>query len=85
MGTIYKITNNLNNKSYIGLTTREPETRFYEYRYYSANFENTTVKKTLITKIIHDIGIENFSFEVVETDIPNELLDDKEIYYIEKI
>ena len=32
MGYIYKITNILNNKSYIGLTIREPKIRFEEHK-----------------------------------------------------
>jgi len=83
-GSIYKITNKLNGKCYIGLTTRDPETRFYEYRYYSNNIEITVAKKQLITQAIAETGYDNFSFEVLETNIPNDLLDVKEKEYITK-
>lgn len=80
MGLIYKITNQLNNKSYIGLTTRDFGTRKKEYFYYNAiqKFE------TPIYLAFNKYGISNFTFELIEDNISNKDLDCKEQEYIEK-
>ena len=70
---IYKITNKLNNKSYIGRSI-DIERRFREHK----NYPETTIGKA-----IQEDGIENFIFEIVELCDESEL-DEKEIYYINK-
>lgn len=50
---LYKITNLLNNKNYIGVTNRNPEERFAEHKKPSS--------KSFISKAIQSDGIENFS------------------------
>ena len=42
MGTIYKITNKLNGKSYIGLTIRSVEERWKEHKYRSKNITSNS-------------------------------------------
>lgn len=79
MGTIYKITNKLNGNSYIGLTIRSVEERWKEHKYRS---KNITSNSQTINKAIHKYGVENFSFEVLEDNIDNEVLKEKEQYYI---
>lgn len=79
MGTIYKITNKLNGNSYIGLTIRSVEERWKEHKYRS---KNITSNSQTISKAIHKYGVENFSFEVLEDNIDNEVLKEKERYYI---
>ena len=79
MGTIYKITNNLNNKIYIGKTIREPEIRWAEHKRDSQKENN---KNILLYKAFNKYGIENFTFSIIEDNINEELLDEKEIYYI---
>lgn len=56
---IYKITNKLNNKVYIGQTV-DPHRRWKEHR--NANRS----KKAYIHKIIQETGAEHFSFELIE-------------------
>lgn len=80
MGCIYKITNKLNNKSYIGLTIRSPQMRWSEHIYRSKNITNNS---QTICKAINKYGSDNFLFEVIEDNILNEVLQEKEKYYIE--
>jgi group I intron endonuclease len=79
-GLIYKISNSINKKLYIGLTTRPLEERILEYEYASQN--SKTYKG--IVAAMSKYGFDKFKFEIVEEEIPDEELDDKEIYYIEK-
>ena len=70
---IYKITNLLNNKSYIGQST------FIEKRW-SEEKRNKNNGKTL-TNAINKYGIENFKFEILE-ECEQDLLNEKEQQYI---
>lgn len=70
---IYKITNLINGKSYIGQSVHIKR-RWAEHCQPSAH--------SLIGKAIQKYGKENFSFQVVE-ECPIELLDEKEEYYID--
>lgn len=69
---IYKITNLTNGKSYVGQSVHI-ERRWTEHCLPSAN--------SLIAKAIQKYGKEQFSFQVVEECMP-EQLDEKEEYYI---
>lgn len=73
---LYKITNLLNNKNYIGVTSRNPEKRFAEHKKPSS--------KSFISKAIQSDGIENFSFEVLLTNIEKEKISSLECEYIKK-
>lgn len=70
---IYKITNRLNNKVYIGQTIRDLATRVQEHRR-KAN--------SLVGKAINKYGIENFTIEEIYTATSIEDLNDNEVYYI---
>ena len=74
---LYKITNLLNNKNYIGVTNRNPEERFAEHKKPSS--------KSFIGKAIRSDGIENFSFEVLLTNIEDNKISSLECEYIKKI
>lgn len=69
---IYKITNKLNGKAYIGQSVNI-ERRFKEH-----------CSKTglVIEAAIAKYGTDNFTFEVLE-ECPKELLNEREVYYIE--
>ena len=73
---LYKITNLLNNKNYIGVTNRNPEERFAEHKKPSS--------KSFIGKAIQSDGIENFSFEVLLTNIEDNKISSLECEYIKK-
>lgn len=75
-GVIYKITNKLNNKSYIG-----------RKKIYSKNYNdlhNYFGSGIHIINSIKKYGIENFKKEYLDVAYSDEELDKKEIYYIEK-
>lgn len=76
MYNLYKITNLLNNKVYIGVTNRDPEERFAEHKRPSS--------KSFISKAIQSNGVENFSFEVLLTNIEDEKISNLECEYIKK-
>jgi group I intron endonuclease len=70
---IYKITNNINGKSYIGLKSKTVEE---SKNYYGSG--------TLINQAIDKYGKENFTKEILERNInSHEILNDQEIYWIE--
>ena len=72
---IYKITNKINKKIYIG------QSKDIEYRWkdHKRRFKN---QKTPIQKAIYKYGIDNFSFEVLK-ECSIDCLNDLEIYYIQ--
>lgn len=82
MGCIYKITNKINQKIYIGKTIREPLTRWKEHLQY-ANHQQERYNTPLYSAM-RKYGIENFDFEVIENNILNEQeLNRKEQQYIQ--
>lgn len=72
MAYIYKITNDINKKVYIGMTTRNVELRWKEHLRHSSQ---------LIDAAIQQLGKEHFKIEVIE-ECSEEEVDDKEIYWI---
>ena len=76
MYSLYKITNLLNNKCYIGITNRNPEERFAEHKKSSAS--------SFIGKAIQSDGINNFSFEIILTNIKDDEISKIECEYIQK-
>jgi hypothetical protein len=77
MPYIYKIINNVNQKIYIGKTTRTIEERFKEH---CKDYKKRDLEKRPLYSAMKKYGIENFSIELVEeTDNPEE----REKYWIE--
>jgi len=72
-GVVYKITNKLNGKMYVGQTTRSIEERFGEHARH---------KKFLVDKAICKYGRENFLIEVIEECDTREQLNEREIFWI---
>ena len=70
---IYKITNNVNGKIYIGQTVRTLEERFTEHK---------RNKKSLISKAFKKYGIENFTIEQIDTAESIDELNELEFKYI---
>ena len=74
-GIIYKITNKVNGKSYIGQTRYTIEFRWKQHQHKKDN--------TYFHNAIHKYGIENFSIEILEK-CNIEDLNSREIFYIAK-
>ena len=74
--SIYKITNKINNKSYIG-QTNNINRRFQEHKVQKNDSDGTS---KLLHQAIKKYGLENFDFEVLEENIEN--YDAREQYWI---
>lgn len=78
IGYIYKITNLVNGKIYIGKTMHEPpELRWKEHQH---EMTKERVKNRPLYRALNKYGIKNFKFEVIEKVEGN--LEDREEYYI---
>lgn len=78
MGFIYMIYNKINNKKYIGQTTRTIEKRYKEHlREVDYNRLNLSLYRAM-----RKYGVENFDVKEIE-ECPNEELDEREIYWID--
>jgi group I intron endonuclease len=80
LGWIYKITNNINNKVYIGQTTSTLRARWIKHCNVAKNGRDGQAP-TGIDGAIRKYGEENFVLEAIE-QCPIEELNDKEIYWI---
>ena len=78
---IYKITNLINNKIYIGQSINIQQ-RWMAHRHRPFNI-NSSQYDTPLYRAIRKYGLQNFSFEILEECLEKEL-DSKEQYYIEK-
>lgn len=76
MGKIYKITNKINNKVYIGQTVQNENKRWYHH------LEDAKLGSQLkFHKALNKYGKDNFNWEIIE-EVPNEILNGREIYWI---
>ena len=78
-GRVYIIKNKVNNKVYVGQTTQTVEER-WKYHKRASRDKNKIQYK--FYKAINDIGIDNFYCEILEDNILEEKLEEKEVYYI---
>ena len=77
-GFIYKITNKINGKSYIGQTIQNVKERFYQH---CATKCSQAVLNMVIHKAITKYGKSNFTIEVIE-EVESTNLNDRERYWI---
>lgn len=77
-GFIYKITNTINGKSYIGQTIQNVKERFYQH---CATKCSKAVSNMAIHRAIKKYGKSNFTVEVIE-EIDSVNLNDRERYWI---
>ena len=79
MAFIYKITNDVNQKVYIGMTERSIEERFKEHCY---DYKRRSFEKRPLYAAMKKYGTEHFHVELIEeTNNPEE----REIYWIEAL
>lgn len=78
MGYIYKITNDINNKIYIGQTVNTIEKR---WRQHKCNSTKEYFSQVVLYKAINKYGIEHFHIEEIEK-VENGKLDEREKYWI---
>lgn len=74
-GLIYKYTNKINGKIYIGQTKQQLKIRHYKHL-------TQLNDNTYFHRAIKKYGINNFILEIIEDDIPLDQLDEKERYWI---
>ena len=80
MPYIYKITNQINNKCYIGKTMKiNPLERWKEHQ---RDMKKEDEQHRAIYRALNKYGIDNFIFEIIE-ETTAELLNKKERYYIQ--
>ena len=77
MGIIYKITNHINNKVYIGQTIGTLPKRWREHCFQAKEGNKTYY----LYQAMRKYGIENFSIEQIEV-CPNQKLNERECYWI---
>ena len=73
-GVVYRIYNKINGKSYVGQTIH-PKKRLYDHL-------NGKSKTPAMHNAVQKYGKEAFQFEIIESDIPYDNLDNREIYWI---
>ena len=78
---IYKITNNLNNKVYIGCS-RDIEHRWIAHKSEAFNSKQIPYNYS-IHKAFRKYGIENFTFEIIENILDKEQLFEREKFWIQ--
>lgn len=79
---IYKITNNINGKIYVGQSIDIPK-RIYEHKY-KAFCKDDISYNSAIHNAFRKYGLDNFTFEILE-EVSIKELDDKEIFYIKEL
>ena len=79
-GYIYKITNDINDKVYIGKTLQSIEKRFNEHL---KDSDRRRYEKRPLYNAMNKYGISHFSVSLVE-EVPIEQLNEREIYWIQQ-
>ena len=83
MGYIYKITNDINNKIYIGKTEHiNPEDRWKEHL---NDYKKERCEKRPLYAAMNKYRVEHFHFEVIEETQNDEISCEREQYWIEKL
>lgn len=85
MNIIYKITNQVNHKIYIGKTSRDIVERFKEHKIEANRYKNqrkTFEYESRLYPAMLKYGFENFSIEIIEKLKESDDINEKEKYYI---
>ncbi len=87
MAYIYQITNLINQKQYIGKTSKEPEVRWKQHKQLARSMQNNALSETNtaysmpIVRAICKHGIDNFQFTVLE-ECADDVVNEREEHYI---
>lgn len=73
----YLVTNLINGKHYVGITSQGVEERFKQHLW-----DAHRGSKTIFHNAIRKYGIENFKLETLESNISNDIAGEREQYYI---
>lgn len=80
---VYKVTNKINPKVYVGCTTRSLEAR---WKAHISNGRNLSLYQTpTFNQAMHDLGIENFSISLLEECPDKETMHERELYWIKEL
>lgn len=82
LGYIYTITNNINNKIYVGQTI-SPKERWFKHKNEAKHIDTRSYKSHLYNAM-NVYGADNFSFEIIE-ECDCEILDERERYWIQEL
>ena len=82
---VYKVTNLINGKFYIGLTQHSAEERLNSHWREAKSHKKNNKPLTYYHNALLYYGIENFKIEVIDTAENREELNKKEIYWINKL
>lgn len=80
MGLIYCISNDINDKKYIGLTTQTLSERWKQHKICANNIKLN--EKRPLYWAMHKYGIEHFQINVIEDNISQNILEEREKYWI---
>lgn len=80
MPYIYKITNNINGKIYIGKTSNTIQERWHEHK---SDYKKRVEEKRPLYSAMKKYGIENFSIEEIEFVATDAIASERETYWIE--
>jgi len=78
MALIYKITNKINNQSYIGKTIQPLKVRYQEHHQDCAKYLKNQKTSIPLYNAVNIYGWDNFTIEIIEDNIPNKLINEKE-------
>lgn len=77
MYEVYLITNKVNGKKYVGITKRGYKARFVEHV-----SSATCGSRTILHNAIRKYGRENFDLQLLESDVDESIIGEREQYYI---
>lgn len=83
MGCVYKITNKINGKSYIGYTTRTVEARWKQHIVCAKKHQKDGSYNDAFKRAIRKYGEDNFSVEIIEESNDKHYLQEREKYWID--
>lgn len=78
MNEVYLVTNLINNKRYVGITCRGYLVRWKEHV-----LNASEGSKVILHNAIRKYGADNFRVELLESDVPDDLIESRERHFIE--